>query len=49
MQQASLAETEGDQENQPLNRMVNGQVMRQPPIIQKPLNQEGVRLPNGGV
>jgi hypothetical protein len=49
MEQASLAETEEDQENQPLNRMVNGQSMRQPPVIQKPLNQSGVRPPNGGV
>jgi hypothetical protein len=48
-EQAYLAETEEDQENQPLNRMVNGQSMRQPPVIQKPLNQGGKRLPNGGV
>src|ERR1035437_5619947 len=48
-EQASLAETEGDQEDQPLNRMVNGQSMRRPPVIQKPLNQGGKRLPNGGV
>jgi hypothetical protein len=47
-EQASLAEIEEDQENQPLNRMVGGQVMRQPPVIQQPLNQGGVRLPNGG-
>jgi hypothetical protein len=48
IQQASL-EAEEYQEGQPLNRMVNGQTMRQPPVIQKPLNQGGKRLPNGGV
>jgi hypothetical protein len=47
MQQASLIEEQEDQENQPLNRMVNGQSMRRPPVI-KPLNQGNVRLPNGG-
>ena len=49
MQQAAISEAEEDQENQPLNRMVNGQSMRQPPVIQKPLNQGNVRLPSGGV
>jgi hypothetical protein len=47
-EQASLAEIEGDQENQPLNRMVSGQVMRLPPV-QKPLNFKEKRLPNGGI
>ena len=48
-EQAAIAESQEDQENQPLNRMVGGQVMRQPPVIQKPLNHGGKRLPNGGV
>jgi hypothetical protein len=48
-EQASLIEEQEDQENQPLNRMVGGQSMRQLPVIQKPLNQGGKRLPNGGV
>jgi hypothetical protein len=33
----------------PANRMVGGKMMRQPPVIQKPMNQGGVRLPNGGI
>ena len=49
MQQAAIAEEQEDQNDQPLNRMVNGQAMRKPPVIQKPLNQGGTRLPNGGV
>jgi len=45
-EQASLAENE-DEEG-PVNRMVEGRMMRQPPVI-KPLNQGNARLPNGGV
>jgi hypothetical protein len=48
-EQQALLEAEEDEEDQPLNRMVNGQTTRRPPVIQKPLNQGGVRLPNGGV
>ena len=48
-EQASLSETEGGQEDQPLNRTINGQSVRRPALVQKPLNQGGKRLPNGGV
>jgi len=42
---AEKMEGETGGENVPLN--VDG--IRQPPVIQKPLNQGGMRLPNGGV
>jgi hypothetical protein len=50
-EQASLAENE--EEEGPVNRMVEGKMTRKPPVIQKPSNQmrdgKMVRLPNGGV
>jgi len=44
-EQASLSENEEGQENQPAN---SGGV-RRPQAAQKPLNQGGKRLPNGGI
>ena len=46
MQQASIAEADDDEV--PANRMIEGKMMRKPPVI-KPSNQGKVRLPNGGI
>ena len=44
-EQASSSEIGGGQGNQPANR----NSIRRPRIAQKPLNQGGKRLPNGGL